>query len=43
MGNLGLVDYICAKLCSMSKPYVRLGEFNPKVDITKLDIPTLAK
>ena len=43
MGNLGLVNYIYTKLYSMSKPYIRLGEFNPKVDITKLDIPTLAK
>ena len=43
MGNLGLVNYIYAKLYSISKPSIRLGEFNPKVDITKLDIPALAK
>ena len=43
MGNLGLVNYIYTKLYSISKPYIRLEKFNPKVDITKLDIPALAK
>ena len=43
MGDSILVNRIYAKLRSISKPDVRLGEFNPKVDITKLDISTLAE
>jgi hypothetical protein len=43
MGNLALVDRIRAELRSMSKPDVGLGEFDPKADIAKLDIPALAE
>ena len=43
MGNSALVDCIHAELCSMSKPNVGLGGFNPEADITKLDISALAE
>ena len=43
MGNSILINYIHTKLYSVSKPNIRLGEFNPKADITKLDISALAK
>ena len=43
MGDSALVDRIHAELHSVNKPDIRLGEFNPKADITKLDISALAK
>ena len=43
MDNSILVNYIHTKLHSVSKPNIRLGEFNPKADITKLDISALAE
>ncbi len=43
VGSSALVDRIRAELRSVSKPDVGLGEFDPEADITKLDIPALAK
>ena len=43
MGDFILVNYIHTKLHSINKPNIRLGEFNPKADITKLNISALAK
>ena len=43
VGDSALVDCICAKLHSMSKPNIGLGGFDPEADITKLDISALAE
>jgi hypothetical protein len=43
VGNLALVDRIRAELRSVSKTNVGLGEFDPEIDITTLDIPALAQ
>jgi hypothetical protein len=43
VGNTGLVTRIRAELHAVGKPGVGLGEFNPKTDIDKLNINTLAE
>ena len=43
MGDFILVNYIYTKLYFINKPNIRLGEFNPEADITKLNISALAK
>jgi hypothetical protein len=43
MGNTALAARIRTELHIVGKPGVRLGTFNPKVDIATLEISTLAK
>jgi len=43
ISDSALANRIRAELRSVSKPDVRLGEFDPEADITKLDIPALAE
>ena len=43
MGSMALATRLRTKLSAMSKLGVGLGEFESKVDIDSLNIPTLAK
>jgi hypothetical protein len=43
MGSMALATRLWTKLSAMSKLGVGLGEFESKVDIDSLNIPTLAK